>query len=283
MFRPHFRIRKMPYLPIKPLTSDQPGLWFYGKIPQIPQIQLFSTYTPFRNKIPNTTYEQIPEHLKIHMFTPELEILRHDELRAPFKTFLSKFILQLLEHRSNEVRLESGNSNPASRLNNGNVVRFMKLMSRLKQLFAINGDNTEVLDAVLHSQTALSAFEAKLAAKKAAREEKATLNLRKLNLGTKEAYLQTPDSLELRGFAGELRILRDFELKKNYGSISARELLNVLETRLERVHINDPEAPPHPGISKENLAKFYGLFSRLKRILAVNRGNTSFLDKLLDS
>ncbi|KAM9936250.1 hypothetical protein OXX80_004197 [Metschnikowia pulcherrima] len=283
MFRPHFRIRKMPYLLIKPLASDQPGLWFYGKIPQIPQIQLFSTYMPFANKIPNTTYEQIPEHLKIHMFTPELEILRHDELRAPFKTFSSKFILQLLEHRSNEVRLESGNSNPASRLNNGNVVRFMKLMSRLKQLFAINGDNTEVLDAVLHSQTTLSAFEAKLAAKKAAREEKATSKSRESDLGTKETYLQTPDSSELRGFAEELRILRDFELKENFGSISARELLNVLETRLESVLIKDSDAPPNPGISKGNLAKFYGLFSRLKRILAVNGGNTSFLDKLLDS
>ncbi|GEQ71916.1 hypothetical protein JCM33374_g5602 [Metschnikowia sp. JCM 33374] len=231
-------------------------------------------------------YEQIPEYLKIHMFTPELEILRHDELRAPFKHFSGDFILKLLDQRANEIRLDTANSNPASRLNNDNVVRFMKVSSRLKQLFNLNGGNTEVLDAVLHSQSALNAFEAKLAAKKSAKSAKQSIlhaNTRAADLYAPGPYIQIPESLGLHEFAEELSLFRSHELKKNFSDLSAQNLLHTMEKRLKEVYDDVSDAPHTQGVCKQNLVRFYNLFPKLQKLLAWNGGTTAVLDTLLES
>lgn len=230
-----------------------------------------------------SNYEQIPEYLKIHMFTPELEILRYDELRGPFKDFLSEYILNHLEKRANEVRLERENSNPESRLNNDNVVRFMKVLSRLKQLFGLNGGNTEVLDAVLHSQFALNAFEAKLAAKKQANQAKTRVLEPKTDLYAPGPYLQIPESLGIHDFAEELKLFKDYELKKDFREVLASELLDLMEKRLKQVYNEKREFKNGNGVNRKSLVRFYNLFPKLRKLLAWNGGATFVLDTLLDS
>lgn len=228
-------------------------------------------------------YEQIPEHLKIHMFTSELEIIRNDELRSPFKDFSADFILALLTQRSNEVRMDQYNSNPGSRINSANITRFMKVASRLRQLFDLNGGNTEVLDAVLNSQSTLALFEAKLAAKKAAREAKQKASEAQEKLYAPGPYLQIPDDLCLHDYVEELKAFRDHELKKPFGNVAAKELMDLMDSRLKAVYQNPAGFSSSPGISSQNLVSFFNLHSKLQKLLARNGGVTSVLDTLIHS
>lgn len=217
----------------------------------------------------SSTYEQIPEHLKIHMFTPELRVIREDELKKPFGSFSSNFILELLKTRSNEVRMGNANSNPDSRIDNSNIVRFMKVASRLKQLFELNGGNTEILDAVLRSQSTLDALEAKLAAKKAAAKSPRSPPAKPESLevlptiSAVKYYAQIPDASELFSFIPEVKELRS-KLGEDFANVSSSRVLEVLESYS----------------STARLAEFK---YHLEKLLDKNGGATIALDLLIQS
>ncbi|OBA22363.1 hypothetical protein METBIDRAFT_152444 [Metschnikowia bicuspidata var. bicuspidata NRRL YB-4993] len=240
-----------------------------------------------RNTSSGTQYVQIPEHIKIHMFVPELEIIRHDELRAPFRKFLGEFILKLLELRANEIRLGAKNSNPESRLNNDNVVRIMKVSSRLRQLFDLNGGNTEVLDAMLQSQSVFDAFESKVAAKKHTPIVKDGSSGAKTRLRVHGPYVETPESLALHDYAQELHSFRTHGLKSSYAEILAQLLLDSMELKLTEIGIQSGRGARSQeithGISQKNCARYFILLSKLQRLFACNGGNTAILDMLLQS
>lgn len=224
-------------------------------------------------------YQQIPEELKIHSFVKELEILRNDELKKSFKNSTPEEIVGLVDRRCTEFSQNLENLNPASRMSKSNWAVFMKMGGRLKRLFAINNGNTEILDAVINSQSALDKLEAKLAQKKAQQDaEKAATP--ENTLYAPGPYVQIPEKLGLHDFVEHLSIFRD-ELQKPYKDASATEVLDLMEKKTKEVYNGANSASLK--INTDNLVSFIKLHAKLKKLLAWNGGNTAILDTLIYS
>lgn len=239
---------------------------------------------------PSTEYFQIPEHLKIHDFTTELEILKTDELRSSFKNFSPERIISLLEKRIVEFNKGLPNTNLASRMNLNNLPRFMKLSARLKNLFDINNGNTEVLDAVLRSQSELQKLELKLAQKRQEAEAKAEsekaeriVSSEAANLYAPGPYVQIPEKLQLHEFVNELAIFRQDDLRSSYKNFSAEKVLNLMQKRIKEIYSDLPSTNLALRMSKANLVSFIKLHAKLEKLLAWNGGNTGILDTLIYS
>lgn len=233
---------------------------------------------------PKMAYQQIPEELKIHSFVKELEILRNDELKKSFKDSSPKEIVALVDRRCTEFSQGLENLNPTSRMCKANWAVFMKMGGRLKRLFSINGGNTEILDAVINSQSALDKLEAKLAKKKAEvtaqSDVQASENVSK-SLYAPGPYVQIPEKLGLHDFVEQLAIFRD-ELQKPYKDASPTEVLDLMEKRTKEIY-NDGNSNPTLRMNKDNMVSFIKLHAKLKKLLAWNGGNTAILDTLIYS
>lgn len=230
---------------------------------------------------PQTTqkgYQQIPEELKIHSFVNELEILKNDELKKPFKQCTPDEIVRLVDRRCTEFSKGLENLNPSSRMSKGNWAVFMKMGGRLKRLFSINSGNTEILDAVINSQSALEKLEAKLAQKKAQQQEVKPVESSLYGPGP---YVQIPEKLGLHDFVDQLSLFRE-ELQKPYKDASAEEIINLMEKRTKEVY-NNKDSNLALKINTDNLVSFIKLHAKLKKLLAWNGGNTAILDTLIYS
>lgn len=209
------------------------------------------------------------------MFADELRIIKEDELRGLFEKFSPNFILNLLDMRANEVRLEKINSNPSSRITTANITRIMKLSSRLKQLFEINGGNTEVLDAVLGSQSQLEKLELKLTTKRNALKTSITESLSPRN-SHKPQYLQIPDDVKIHEFTDHLKDIQLSEIKAPFASISASEVIEAVKRRIEQFE-------ELPNVLSDKVFSYHILLSRLKRLFEINGSYTFILDTVINS
>lgn len=235
-------------------------------------------------------YHQIPEELKIHSFVKELEILRNDELKKPFKDCAAEDIVALVDRRCTEFSQGLENLNPSSRMCKENWAVFMKMGGRLKRLFSLNNGNTEILDAVIRSQSALEQLEAKLAQKKrneeaqassAETESAATAEKSESSLYAPGPYVQIPEKLGLHDFVDQLALFRE-ELGKTYRESTPTEVLDTMEKRTKEVY-NDHNVNSELKMNKDNLVSFIKLHAKLKKLLAWNGGNTAILDTLIYS
>lgn len=240
----------------------------------------------------STDYYQIPEYLKIHDFWPEIEILKNDELRSPFKNFSSSEVIELMESRINEFNQGRPNSNVTSRLGPGNLARFMKLLGRLKQLFVINNGNTEILDAVLGSQSELQKLEFKLAEKRVIQEKEQAQQKQTRSEKSSEAiqnvyapgpYVQIPEKMGLHEFVKELEIFRHDDLRSSYKNFTAEKVLGLMQKRIKEIYSDLPCTNLALRMSKDNLVAFIKLHAKLEKLLAWNGGNTAILDTLIHS
>lgn len=253
---------------------------------------------------PSNEYNQLPDELKIHDFWQELDILKNDELRSAFKNFTAEEVIKTMEDRINEFNQDHPDSNVESRLKDINLNRYMKLSGRLKQLFRLNNGNTEVLDAVLGSQSELQKLELKLAQKRAAQEyqqkqkelevieRKATEQETKENAIREESakniyapgpYVQIPEKMQLHEFVKELEIFRQDDLRSSYKNFSAEKILSLMQKRIKEIYSELPSTNLALRMSKDNLVAFIKLHAKLEKLLAWNGGNTAILDTLIHS
>ncbi|EER32976.1 predicted protein [Candida tropicalis MYA-3404] len=103
-------------------------------------------------------YVQIPDDLKIHEFSAELAILK-GILGRPFKQVSAEEILNVLDTEIENSFTASGTRSSLLASNTSDVFNFLRLKRKLNRLFGINGNNTEVLDVVLNSQSVFDSFE----------------------------------------------------------------------------------------------------------------------------
>lgn len=230
-------------------------------------------------------YFQIPEELGLHDFHRELQIFKVDELRSSYKNFTSAAILELLDKRVNQFAKELPNSNVASRMNQENLPRFMKLSAKLKALFALNGGHTEILDAVLNSQATLVQFEEKLAEKreKLAAAALTTPNSKDSDLYSNGPYVDIPDNFYLHEFVNELKIFKQDELRSSFKNFSAEKVLTLMSKRIKEIYRGLPNSNLALRMGKDNIVSFIKLHAKLQKLLVWNGGNTGILDALIYS
>lgn len=260
---------------------------------------------PFKPLVePSSEYNQIPDELKIHDFWQELDILKNDELRSAFKNFTAEEVIKTMEDRINEFNQDLPDSNVESRLKDINLNRYMKLAGRLKQLFKLNNGNTEVLDAVLGSQSELQKLEMKLAQKRAAQEyQQKQKELENIEREAKEQeakekaikeesansiyapgpYVQIPEKMQLHEFVKELEIFRQDDLRSSYKNFTAEKILSLMQKRIKEIYSELPSTNLALRMSKDNLVAFIKLHAKLEKLLAWNGGNTAILDTLIHS
>lgn len=239
------------------------------------------------DSIPVKKYTQIPDDLELEKFIKELTVFRDDELGCAYKFVSSTKINTLLDQRIHEVYNKVG-ENPEKGLNRGNVYNFIRLSKRLTRLFEANGDNTEVLDILIHSQLVFNNMELKIAKKKKTEETK-LLEKEKTNKATAEvelagkAYVQIPDDLELHKFINELTIFKRDELKGNFADFSHEHINSLLDKRINEIHNKLPNSNPSSEMNKGDIFEFMRMSKRLTRLFDLNGGHTPILDTLIQS
>ena len=122
-----------------------------AKLDELTKYERFRTANRNKQQQPVQEYVQVPEFLKIHDFAEELAFLRDKVIKKDFQGISSNKIIDHLKSYLDYLDVA-----------NARAVRLTKLANRLTQLFAINGNDTEVLDAVIRSHQVFHAFEAKL-------------------------------------------------------------------------------------------------------------------------
>jgi hypothetical protein len=145
-------------------------------------------------------YVQIPESLPVHSFVPELEKLR-EELGNRFASFTANDVDKKLSDLIDNILNKTGR---VSRVTTENVHLFIKLRQVLSKLFATNGGNTEILDAVIFSNNAFENFEN--------------------SLTSKRSYRALPDEFHLEEYVSELKELRS-RIGSSFANASTENIL----------------------------------------------------------
>lgn len=227
---------------------------------------------------PEAVYLEIPEHLKLHTLHDELHHLRYAVLAAPFSSFSASEIQTSLLRYLEDLDASSalGNEGDVSK------GKLRKLFARLKDLFGHNGGNTEVLDAVLGSQSVFNKFEAR---KSTADHKKQTepQPFSELNLYAPGEYTQIPENLGLYDYVNELEIFRNDELRSSFRNFSAERILGLLHKRIDEIYKGLPNSNLASRFTTENLVRFINLEGKLKKLLAWNGGATDILDTIIHS
>lgn len=239
------------------------------------------------DSIPVEKYTQIPDDLELEKFIKELTIFRDDELGCAYKFVSSTKINTLLDKRIHEVYNKVG-ENPEKGLNRGNVYNFIRLSKRLTRLFEANGDNTEVLDILIHSQLVFNNMELKIAKKKKTeeiklQEKEETIQENAEVKSAGKAYVQIPDDLELHKFINELTVFKRDELKGNFADFSHEHINSLLDKRINEIHNKLPNSNPSSEMNKGDIFEFMRMSKRLTRLFDLNGGYTPILDTLIQS
>ncbi|ODV77451.1 uncharacterized protein CANTADRAFT_27956, partial [Suhomyces tanzawaensis NRRL Y-17324] len=209
-------------------------------------------------------YVQIPDELGLHKYIKELEILRDDELKKPFKNASVLEIQSLLSARIDDIYANLNESSTNSRMNSLNVIQFVKLSKRLASLFEINGGNANILDTLLYNQQVCDDLDSKLALQK------------------NNEYVQIPDDLELHKFSDQLECFRDEVLKKPYRDYSPDEINSLLDKTIDDV-IGKGLVIQGSNINSDTIYNYVKLSKRLTRLFNTNGGYTEVLDTLIHS
>ena len=189
-------------------------------------------------------YVQIPESLPVHNFVPELGKLR-EELCNRFANFTAIEIDKKLSDLIDNILNKKGK---VTRVTSDNVHLFIKLRQILSKLFAINGGNTEILDAVIFSNNAFENFENSLASKR--------------------SYRALPDEFHLEEYVSELK-----ELRSRIGSLFANA---TTENILAKTHELATLAS-----SLEEQRIWNNLYRNLALLFHYNHNHAHVLDNVL--
>lgn len=222
---------------------------------------------------PETVYLEIPEHLKLHTLHDELLHLRHAVLAAPFTSFTASEIQTALLRYLEDLDASPGVGSEGG-VSKG---KLRKLYARLKDLFAHNGGNTEVLDAVLGSQSVFEKFEARRATANEKRQFESQ------NLYAPGEYIQIPENLGLYDYVKELEIFKNDELRSSFRNFTAERVLGLLHKRIDEIYKGLPNSNLASRFTSENLVRFIKLEGKLKKLLAWNGGVTDILDTIIHS
>lgn len=204
------------------------------------------------------TYVQVPEFLKIHDFTEELIVFRDKVLLKKYKESSSEEIITCLKDEV-EALARGLPSSLTSHVSRESTYRYAQLANRLAQLFMINGNDSEILDAIISSDRIFAAFENKLELNERRELEKAT-----------PIYLQLPDDCPLDSFVDELINLKA-QLGGSFADFKSSEVLELIEK-----HLLGPEVLSSYGA-------YYKLHQNLVKLFRYNNGHTSILDALIVS
>lgn len=220
------------------------------------------------SQLDKSEYVQIPDKMDIHKFWPQLKQFK-TLLGGPYAKFSGADILKKMDEalESNELGL-----------NEDEAFEFKKLFSNLSRLFTINGGNTEVLDAILVSQSLFAALEAKI--KKKPKAKKTLPFELEAEVYEPGPYAQIPDKLFLHEFVPQLEILRYDELQQPFADTDAVSLLELMTRRFQEIQSGKPSAT---RMTADNVVSFIKLYAKLKKLLAWNGGYTGILDTLIHS
>lgn len=204
-------------------------------------------------------YTQIPDYINIHDFTNELEILLVELGTERFEIYTDFEILDHLDRRIEEVlnisSLTRDTDDNDALIDYNNIDNFCKLNSRLKELFAINGHNTQVLDSVLNSERVFKQFEEKKLAPSSS---------------CPGPYRQLPDDFRLQEFIPEITQLK-LQLNSEFRFVPSH---TVLET-VQEMALNERKFNLD---KRQNLTK---LLKNLTILFGYNGHETSVLDNIL--
>lgn len=223
-------------------------------------------------------YVQIPDDLKLHDLHAEIEIFRNDELQSPYSSLSLDEILTRLQTRTEELMKENPTRNGNPRMTSQNVLRFKKLLSRLRLLFAMNGGNTEVLDALVKSQDVFSQLESKIISKN--KLQPAEVIPTESPSQFSGPYLQIPDNLQLHEYLSELIEFKELDLGSGFKDCSAEKIILILEQRIDGI-IKGLPSDTRLAITKDNFRVFATLLSRLNKLFVLNGGYTAILDTMI--
>ncbi|CAN3367973.1 hypothetical protein DICA4_F10770 [Diutina catenulata] len=179
-------------------------------------------------------YVQIPDKLFLHEEVAGLQALRH-QMAQPFVEATPEQVLSATTRMGEAGTVDLADCN--------------RLYAKLNKLFAINGGNTEVLDAVLSSHSAFEQFEKRLAPAE---------------------YTQIPDKMFLHDEIFALQVVHEY-LSSAFAEATPQQVL---------------EALAKVGASAEgelDLADANRLYAKLTTLFAINGGNTECLDAVLRS
>lgn len=206
-------------------------------------------------------YVQVPDDLRIHEFVEELVILRDDVLHGNFETFTADEVISGLRER---LEVQPDLSLDA---NKNLVIRLGVLANKLCRLFMINGNNTEVLDAIIRSHNVFGAFEARIQEKRSIMEE---VTSSKENLATDAEYYQIPDTFHIHTFVGELMLVHEY-LKRPFSQCTADEVLDAVRV----LSMQNPTA--------NSATALQALYWNLVALFRHNNDHTSVLDATIKS
>lgn len=229
----------------------------------------------------SSRYVQIPDDLKLHDLHSELEIFRNDELKCLYASLTADQIIDRLQRLTDALMKENDTAERQSRMTLENVLWFKKLLSRLKLLFAMNGGNTQVLDALIQSQDVFAQLESKIKSKKKVQATEA-VPLQELK-PSRVPYSQIPEDLHLHDYVSELIEFREKDLSSEYKDCSPEKIILTLKKRTDELIKGVPSSNPQLAITNDNFRVYVTLLSKLNKLFILNGGYTAILDTMIQS
>lgn len=190
-----------------------------------------------KSDIVSKMIEELPK------YSYELEIFKIDELKKNYVDVDFKEMLFILDKRIKEV-LSNLNSNPSSRINGGNVERFLLLQRILSDIYHHDGHSANTSGI-----------------------EEPQFNLSQLDKLI--TYTQIPDQFNISEYSNDLEYLRQ-HLNKPFANCSIDEILMKLEELVD-------ESSGKLVLDK-NLIK---LSLKLQHLFRINGGDTGILDTVV--
>lgn len=97
----------------------------------------------------------------------------------------------------------------------------------------------------------------------------------------KKPYKQIPEELKIHNFVNELTILRDDELGGDFAKFLPDHIVGLIDKRVTEFSQKSGNLNPSSRMSKDNWVYFMKLGGRLKRLFAINGGDTAILDTVI--
>ncbi|RKP31983.1 hypothetical protein METBISCDRAFT_26114 [Metschnikowia bicuspidata] len=217
-----------------------------AKLDELTNDERFRTANRTKQQQPVQEYVQIPEFLKIHDFAEELAFLRNKVIKKDFQGISSNEIIDHLKSYLDSLDVA-----------NARADRLTKLANRLTQIFVINGNDTEVLDAVIRSHQVFHAFEAKL--------QKDQTKLLDSN-----SYIELPENCPMDTFAQELR-----EVQRKLGLCFSEATPEEITLTIQNI-VGESTDLKQAGV-------YLKLMQNINLLFKHNNGHTSVLDAVITS
>lgn len=215
--------------------------------------------------VPDPEYVQIPDDLHIHEFADELLQIKQD-LNVDFKDLTSEEIIAYLK---SEVEDSNNDKQHQMEINKIRIKRFSTLANKLCRLFTINGNDTEVLDAIIRSNNVFHKFEA---VKKELKLDQQNQIEKHANVDN-ELYHQVPANCPIHSFVSELTLVQE-KLGRKFGECSSEAVLKQINDMADQYEAS--------GRQKESIV-FEKLRFNLEALFSHNNNHTCVLDAIITS